>query len=157
MIIRMAFLLAAFSILLTGISSAGTPSENKALVENFVKTNNERDYDRLAEFVTDDFTRHAQASPSVVVTNREQFREVVGSDTEMFPDAKTEIQQILAEGDRVAMWATYSGTPKTSVESAPSSGKKMVLELGAFFRIENDKIAEMWVTWDNAAVSRQLN
>jgi hypothetical protein len=32
----------------------------------------------------------------------------------------------------------------------------MVVDFSAFFRIENDKVAEMWVTWDNVAGLTQL-
>jgi predicted ester cyclase len=32
----------------------------------------------------------------------------------------------------------------------------MQLEFAAFLRVEDGKIAEMWVTWDNAAALAQL-
>ena len=137
-------------------SAAGTPSENKALVESFVSVGNSRDYDQLGKFVSKDLVRHCQATPGLVVTNLEQFRAFMEGDVQVFPDSKVEVQQMLAEDDRVAIWATYSGTQDGAMGPFPPSGKKMVLEFGAIFRVENNKLAELWVTWDNMAALSQL-
>ncbi len=72
------------------------------------------------------------------------------------PDSKVEINQMVAEDDRVAIWATYSGTQEGAMGPFPPSGKRMVLEFGAIFRVEEGKLAELWVTWDNMAALSQL-
>lgn len=61
----------------------------------------------------------------------------------------------MAEGDLVAVWATYEGTQKGPMGPFPASGRRMQLDFGAFLRLEKGKIAEMWVTWDNAAAHVQ--
>jgi predicted ester cyclase len=38
----------------------------------------------------------------------------------------------------------------------PTSGKRMEVDFGAVLRVENGKVAEMWVTWDNMAALAQL-
>jgi hypothetical protein len=38
----------------------------------------------------------------------------------------------------------------------PPTGKKFTADFGGFFRIAGDRIAELWVTWDNLAGLAQL-
>jgi len=144
------------AIVMVGSSLAGTPAENKALVEGFVSVGNSRELDRLGEFVSENFVRHCQATPGLVVTNLEQFRAFLEADVQVCPDSKVEVQQMVAEGDRVAIWATYTGTQDGAMGPFPPSGKTLDLEFGAIFRIEDGKLAELWVTWDNLAALTQL-
>ena len=156
MIFRSTVLALASLVAFAGSLLAGTPAENKALIEGFVSVGNSRAYDRLKEFVAEDFVRHCQATPGLVVTNLEQFKAFMESDVKVCPDSMVELHQLVAEGDRVAIWATYSGTQEGAMGPFPPSGKKMTLEFGAIFRIEAGKIAELWVTWDNLAALAQL-
>jgi len=129
---------------------------NKALVREFVDIGNARQFDRLAEVIADDFVRHSQATPGLVITNRDAFRAFMEQDILTFPDSQVSIQQSVAEGDRVAVWATYSGTQLGPMGGFPATGKRMAIEFGAVFRIEHGRIAELWVTWDNLAALAQL-
>lgn len=63
---------------------------------------------------------------------------------------------MIAEGDRVAIWATYSGTQKGPLGPFPPSGKGLKLDISGVFRIEDAKIAEIWVTWGNLTSLTQL-
>ena len=156
MTFRKILLVFGYTFAIVELSVADTSSENKALVEGFVCVGNSREYDRLSEFVSKDFIRHCQATPGLVVTNLEQFRAFLESDVQVCPDSKVEIQQMVAEGDRVAIWATYSGTQEGAMGLFPPSGKKLNLDFGAIFRVEGGKLAELWVTWDNMAALSQL-
>jgi len=135
---------------------AGTPEENKDLVAQFIETLNSKDFERLPGFVTEDIKRHSQASPSVVIESKEQFKFHMRDDLEVFPDARLDVQQVIAEGDRVAIWANYMGTFRGKGSGEVLVGPKVSLEMAAIFRIEGNEIAEMWVTWDNKALETQL-
>ncbi|MCK9995741.1 MAG: ester cyclase [Candidatus Krumholzibacteria bacterium] len=142
--------------LVASVAGAGTIDENKALVANFIEANNAKDFDNLPTYVTDNFRRHSQASPGVVVANKEQFIKHMGDDLNTFPDAKIDVQQVVAEGDRVAVWGSYLGTYNGEVPGSGSAGRKVNVDFSAIYRIEGDKIAELWITWDNLAVRTQL-
>ncbi|MCP4574564.1 MAG: ester cyclase [bacterium] len=139
-----------------GSSVAGTPAENKALIEEVIAVGNSRDFDQYKEFIADNFVRHCQATPGLVITSRDQFREFMEADVKVCPDSMVEIHQLIAEGDRVALWGSYIGTQEGVMGPFPPSGKKMVLDFAGVFRIEGGKIAELWVTWDNMAALSQL-
>ena len=150
-----------FAVLLTtalvaSVAGAGTIDENKTLVAKFIEANNSKDFDNLPTYVTDNFRRHSQASPGVVVTNKEQFKEHMGDDMKTFPDAKIDVQQVVAEGDRVAVWGQYLGTYKGEISSSELTGRIVNVDFAAIYRIEGDKIAELWITWDNLAIRTQL-
>jgi steroid delta-isomerase-like uncharacterized protein len=78
------------------------------------------------------------------------------ADAKTFPDSKVTIHQLIAENDRVAIWATYSGTQDGPMGPFPPSGKTMSIDLAGVFRIQDGLITELWVTWDNVAGLTQL-
>jgi steroid delta-isomerase-like uncharacterized protein len=133
-----------------------TIEENKTLVRRFGEAMNARQYGALDKVVAQDFRRHCQATPDINVTSLEQFKEFLRCDAAVFPDSVQTLVHMVAEGDLVAVWLTYEGTQRGQMGPFPPSGKKMRLDFGAFLRVENGKIAEMWVTWDNLAALAQL-
>ena len=74
----------------------------------------------------------------------------------MFPDSVQMITHLVAEGDLVGVWSTYEVTQRGQMGPFPPSGKKAQFDFGAMFRVQNGKIAEWWVTWDNMTILAQL-
>ena len=130
--------------------------DNKALVRRFGEAMNSRQFDILDEIVAPGFVRHCQATPEVAVKSLQGFKEYLRQDAVVFPDSIQTPRHIVAEGDLVAVWMTYEGTQNGQMGPFPPSGKKMQLEVGVVLRVDNGKIAEMWVTWDNLAALAQL-
>jgi predicted ester cyclase len=90
------------------------------------------------------------------VTSREDFVALQEKFLASFPDQHTSIRQIVAEGDRVAVLATYTGTQTGPLGDFPVTGKVVNVPFLAMFRIEGGKIAELWVEFDNVAIHSQL-
>ena len=63
---------------------------------------------------------------------------------------------LVAEKDKVAAYATYSGTQTGPFGDLPPKDKFMESKFMTIFRIENGQIAEIWVEWDNLAMLTQL-
>lgn len=89
-------------------------------------------------------------------SNLQEFGEFLQADWASFPDSVLTISQLVAEGDRVAMWATYEATQTGPMGPFPAGGKKMSLDIAGIFRIADGKIAEIWATWDNLTALTQL-
>jgi steroid delta-isomerase-like uncharacterized protein len=117
---------------------------------------NERAFDALDTIVAANFVRHSQATPDLTVGNLEQFKAFLRQDAATFPDSRVTTHQLVAEGDRVAFHGTYAGTQEGPMGPFPASGKRMEIEFFGVFRIEDDRIAELWVAWDNLAALTQL-
>jgi len=129
---------------------------NKELVMRFVTANNERDMAALDELLAPGFTRHCPATPGVDVKCPDDFKEFLRRDVAAVPDARVEVKHILAEGAKVALWANYSGTQEGPMGPFPASGRSCSTDFGGVFRIEDGRIAELWVTWDNLDILAQL-
>jgi predicted ester cyclase len=133
-----------------------TLEENKALAHRLGEVINARRFDLLDEFVAADMKRHCEATPGVSVSNLDEFKQFLRQDAAVFPDSVQTLKHMVAEGDTVAVWATYEGTQKGQMGPFPPSGKRLRSDFAAFVRIENGKIAELWVTWDNLSGLVQL-
>jgi steroid delta-isomerase-like uncharacterized protein len=128
---------------------------NKELVEKFTAAINRADWIALDSLITDDFSRHSKASP-VDVRTSEAFIKLQESFYASTPDQKITIEMIVAEGDFVAVYALYTGTQTGPLGDLPATGKSMESVFITFFRIENNRIAELWVEWDNLDMLTQL-
>lgn len=140
----------------SGLASAQSAGEQKALVEAFTAAVNSHELNRLDELVVDNFVRHSQATPDVRVRSRGDFRAFLEANRAAFPDERVTLSQLVAEGDRVAFWGKYVGTQSGPMEPFPPSGKKMDVDISGMFRIQDGRIAELWIIWDNLAGLVQL-
>ena len=130
--------------------------ENKALIRRFWEAMNARQLNVFDELLAPDVVRHCQATPAISVRSREEFKEFMRQDAAVFPDSIQTLTHLVAEGDLVAVWATYAGTQRGQMGPFPPSGKKARFDFGAVFRVNKGKIAEWWVTWDNMTILAQL-
>lgn len=75
-----------------------------------------------------------------------------------FPDLRVKIEDIVAEGDRVAVRASWTGTHRGAfplLDIAPTN-RSFVLNGMVFWRIRDAKIVERWATLDRYGVLQQL-
>ena len=133
-----------------------TIEQNKAVARRLGEAIDTRRWDLLDDIVAPNFVRHCQATPEADVRSLEAFKAYLQQDAAVFPDSTQTLKHMLAEGDLLALWVTYAGTQRGRMGPFPPSGKMMQVDFGAILRIENGKIAEMWVTWDNLAALAQL-
>lgn len=133
-----------------------TIEDNKALARRLGEAIDERQWDLLDRIVAPNFIRHCQATAQADVRSLVAFKEYLQQDAAVFPDSTQTLKHMVAEGDLVAIWVTYAGTQQGQMGPFPPSGNRMQVDFGAILRVEDRKIAEMWVTWDNMAALAQL-
>lgn len=77
---------------------------------------------------------------------------------EAFPDLQVQIDDIVAENDRVAVRATWTGTHRGNfpVLNLPPTNRRFVLTGMVFWRISGNRIAERWATLDRLGLQLQL-
>lgn len=142
---------------LTGSAVAQSVEDgNKAVVRAMVEAINERDLDRLDGLVAPDVVRHSQSTPGVRVRSLEDFKAFLEGDFASVPDSRITCPMVIAEGDHVATWCQYAGTQDGPFGPYPPSGKELRLDFGSVMRLEQARIVEMWVVWDNLAALTQL-
>jgi steroid delta-isomerase-like uncharacterized protein len=128
----------------------------KELVRRLEVAMNERQLDDLDDVVAENFVRHCQATPDVNVRSREQFKQFLIDYTAAFPDNVQTFTHVVAEGDQIGVFATYEGTHTGPMGPVPATGKKVNFDFGGVFRVENGKLAEFRITWDNMTILGQL-
>lgn len=138
------------------LSGDGQLDANKDLIHRFTDVTNSADWEGLAELVADDFQRHSAATQGPTVSSRNEFVQLQQSFLASFPDQKVTIEQLVAEGNYVAMRAVYSGTQSGPLGSFPATGRKIESPFLGVFRIEDGLIVEFWVEWDNLVILNQL-
>ena len=129
---------------------------NKEIIAKTFEIVANGDYDGMDAYISKHYIRHCQATPDLVITSLEAFKEFIRVDRMAIPDQKLNVKMLIAEGDLVAFWATYTGTQTGQMGPFPPTGKKAELDFSGVHRLEDGKVVETWVTWDNITVLGQL-
>ena len=125
----------------------GTVEEkNKEVVKAFMEAMNsiQGDIEKIPaivdKYISPEFVNHTQQGDgSFDSTVRFYQMGYTG-----YPDMKTEIQDIIAEGDKVVVRATTTGTHTGYLGDNPPTGNKINVTPIAIFRVDNGKIQEEW-------------
>lgn len=84
------------------------------------------------------------------------FRDYYSAIRSAIPDARYEIDDLVAEGDRVVVRWRMLGTHKGAFGDIPASGKSIVLKGIAIYRVEEGLLMERWVVSDLHGVLEQI-
>lgn len=148
--------LAAAGLAATPAAGQDAEARNEAAVRAMVEAVNVRDLDRLDGLIAADVVRHSQSTPGVRVRSLEDFKAFLRGDFASVPDSKITCPIVLADGEHVATWCRYDGTQEGPFGPYPPSGKRLSLDFASVMRMEDGKVAEMWVVWDNLTALTQL-
>jgi steroid delta-isomerase-like uncharacterized protein len=109
----------------------------------------------LSELIATDFVLHT--TPLVQeIKGLEGYRQFVIGTRAVFPDLKSRIDKMVAEGDMVAGRFTVTGTHKGELMGIAPTGKKFTTKNAVFARFEGSKIVEVWEYYDSLPYYRQL-
>lgn len=111
--------------------------------------------DVVDDLVAEDFVGHDPSRPEPV-RGPEGVREVVETLFSAFPDARVALEEVVAEGDRIAMRITAAGTHEGEFVGIEPTGERMEVSVMTFQRIENGKAVEEWQIVDTLGMLQQL-
>ncbi len=147
-------------LIATQISCLCGPCEiattNKELALDAFEAVADGNLDALDDLIAVDYVRHCQATPDVTVTSLDDFKQYLLNEAASFPDPELQVVHLIAEDNLVAFFATYSGVQEGPMGQFPATGNRMEIDFAGIHRIEDGKIAETWVTWDNLSALTQL-
>lgn len=84
------------------------------------------------------------------------FRDFFANWFDCVPDWKCTVKKIVAEGDEVWVYGTYSGTLKKDWLGITASGQSYSIDAVDIFRIQDGKLAEHWDVIDIYGLFKQL-
>ena len=131
-----------------------TIEANKALVRRFIdEIFVGGSFDAVDELLTDDFTPHTGATTG---PGREPLKAAIRRVAAGLADATMTIEDMIAEGDRVAVRLTSRATQVGPFMGLPPSGRTYTIEEIHVFRIADGKVAEHWHQADFLGMFAQL-
>ena len=112
--------------------------------------------DLLDEYYTPDSVLHQPPFPDV--QGIEIFKHQVKDTRTAFPDFRLTIDDVIAEGNKVAVRWTVTGTHTGPSEfiPVPPTGKQVSITGSYMARVEDGKFAEIWFFADNLGQFQQL-
>jgi steroid delta-isomerase-like uncharacterized protein len=84
------------------------------------------------------------------------IKDAVAQHRRSFPDWNEQLDDIIAEGDKVVIRFTSMGTQKGEFAGIPPTGKKVTIREVAIFRLVDGKITEQWGMPDVHGLLEQL-
>jgi len=141
--------IALLACLATGAPAAAADQEsNKALIRGYYEEMwNKHQPSAADRFVATNFIEHNPRLPQGLAGRKQFVTTVLAA----FSDYHGEIQELLAEGDKVVTRMKWTGTQDGPYNGRPATGNKLVFSTADYFRIENGKIAEHWDVVDTLA------
>ena len=131
--------------------------EIKALERRFVKALNKGKAAAMAvidELCSADFVSHGGAGEDI--RGEKDFKKDCDEWYRVFPDIHFVIDDMVVEGDKVAVRHTWTGTHKGEFMGIPPTNKKVTMWEIYIDRIIEGKFVESWVRYDTLGVMQQL-
>ena len=124
--------------------------ENKAIVRRFIEAYNKRNLDLFDDLLAPDyFDQTSKVGP-------EGLKQLMNMAFKAFPDLHETIEDIIAEGDKVWVRITFTGTNTGEWFGFAPTGKKVTSKNVDTYRIVNGKLAEYWNVTDASDFNKQL-
>ncbi|MBM3241436.1 DUF4440 domain-containing protein [Candidatus Poribacteria bacterium] len=133
----------------------GTPETNKALVMRFAEEVwNQKNLDVTDELFIADVVSHNPID--AVSPGLEALKQNIAVYFAAFPELNVIVDNIIAEGDKVAANWTFSATHQGKLMGVPASGNQVTFPGLTLYRLADGKIVEMWWAYDAMSMMQQL-
>jgi steroid delta-isomerase-like uncharacterized protein len=142
--------------LLTGPAFAQTKELTASLadypaVRAFYDAFNAHDTSGFDRAVAEDWISTPNQEPG-----REPFKRMIQGVFQTFPDLQFRIEDVVAEGDKVAVRTTGTGTQAGEFVGVPATNQPVTFQTIDIHRVEGDRIVETWHVEDWLSVLFQL-
>lgn len=97
-----------------------------------------------------------EVPPGLPAEGPEVVKHWIGMVRSAFPDFHLEVEDMLADGDKVAARVTMSGTQHGEYFGVPPSGKRFTISTIDIVQFADGKIVEHWGVTDNLGMLQQL-
>jgi predicted ester cyclase len=136
-------------------NSSMSEENNKLLVRRYIdEVWNGGNSVAAADFFAPDYKRYL--SPAAPPLTRDGQQRRIAAFQEAFPDIRFEIENLLAEDDRVVFRSTILGTHRGVFRGVAPTGNRVRVSLIDIVRVENGRFAEHWGGPDALDLLQQL-
>ena len=128
--------------------------ENKAVVRRFYETFEKGDLSIVDEVLASNFVEHNPFPDQP--PGPEGMKQVLGMMQAAFPDLALSTEDMIAEGDKVAVRAKITGTHRGEFMGLPATGNKVTVTGISIYGVVDGKIVEHWEQFDAMGMMQQL-
>ncbi len=126
-------------------------SQNEAIARSVLNNWNEGNPTVWDNLCTSDFVHHGREDRDL-----EGFKRTYEGLRYAFPDGHFAVDDMIAEGDRVAIRYTFAGTHKGTYLGIQPTERSAVLSGMIIWRILGNRIAESWMFFDQGGLFEQI-
>jgi predicted ester cyclase len=128
-----------------------SPEDNKVTVRRFYdEVINQKNLAVLEELLGDPYVSHDLPS------DQAELKRFIGGFHAAFPDGQITIEQMIAQGDTVALRATFHGTQTGQFQDIPPTGKAVTVPAQDMYRVVEGKFVEHWGGPNQLSLLQQL-
>jgi steroid delta-isomerase-like uncharacterized protein len=132
--------------------------ENKVIIQRFFdEVWNEGRLDRVDDLEHPNSMSHGYVANPEFGVGLEGTKRFVAAYRTAFPDIRVVIEDMVADGDKVAVCWLARGTHTGQLLNFSPTGKEVVTTGTFFYRLADAKIAEVWGDWDRLGFMEQVS
>lgn len=128
--------------------------KNKKLARRFYKGLNAGDLSVIDDLISDDLVEHDEFAG--LEPNKAGVRRFFEWLQAAFPDGQLEVEDMIAEGDKVFVRARMTGTHEGEWMGMLATGRTIDVGVADYMRFENGVVVEHWGVTDTGAMMQQL-
>ena len=130
-------------------------TQNKAIVRRFLESLGGNDQATLNELLSADLVAHMPAMPGPL--SRELMLQGASASSAAFSDQHYTVEDQIAEGDKVATRTRWRATHSAGdFQGLPPTGRQVEVSGISIERIQDGKIVERWLSYDQIGMMQQL-
>ena len=138
-----------------GREGAVSAEDNKALVRRFVdEVQSGGNIDLIDEICSPEFVNHSP--PPGIPADCEGIKILTAMFRGAFTDSHFTIENMVAEGDKVATRKTFHGTHGGDFMGMPPTGRVVSMGLIDIVRVSDGRVVEHWAMGDSLGLMQQL-
>lgn len=118
--------------------------DNKRLVRRLYEETDKQNFASMDEFFSAELIDHDPPPIPNLMPGLEGIKQAFKVFATAFPDGTHVIHDLIAEGDRVVVRVSGTGTHKGEFKGIPPTGKPVEMAGIVIYRIEGGKIVERW-------------
>jgi steroid delta-isomerase-like uncharacterized protein len=129
--------------------------QNEALARRGFDAFNSGDLSIVDEITAEGAVNHDPAQPEEA-RGPEGAKQTIQMYRGAFPDLQFTLEECFSDGDLVCIRWSSSGTNDGELMGMPATGKHTTSSGISIDKIQDGKIVESWIQWDNAGLMQQL-
>jgi steroid delta-isomerase-like uncharacterized protein len=127
--------------------------QNKAIVRRFLEDYTPAVVDDL---LVPNYIHHDPSLPPEMQHGRDAYKQINTMFHAAFPDLTVTVEDLVAEGNKVAARWVWGGTQRGEMMGIPPTNKQVTATGTSIHRVAEGKIVESWFNFDSLGMMQQL-